>query len=109
MVARTGSGCKASFIFASVLKIRYKVGFEQVLDLVRQRRVYLEGGFAYVPASDLVSIVANQFRMHLSKQLSSMARAWPALELMHAWLTDTLRDRRGALRLRPPQWIHPVE
>ena len=57
----------------------YKVGFEQVLDLVRQRRVYLEGGFAYVPASDLVSIVANQFRMHLSKQLSSMARAWPAL------------------------------
>ena len=57
----------------------YKVGFEQVLDLVRQRRVYLEGGFAYVPASDLVSIVANQVRMHLSKQLSSMARAWPAL------------------------------
>ena len=57
----------------------YKVGFEQVLDLVRQRRVYLEAGFAYVPASDLVSIVANQFRMHLSKQLSSMARAWPAL------------------------------
>jgi DNA primase large subunit len=57
----------------------YKVEFEQVLDLVRQRRVYLHRGFAYVPASDLVSIVANQVRMHLSKQLSSMARAWPAL------------------------------
>lgn len=57
----------------------YKVGFEQVVDLVRQRRVYLARGYAYVPASDLVSIVANQVRMHLSKQLSSMARAWPAL------------------------------
>jgi hydroxymethylpyrimidine kinase/phosphomethylpyrimidine kinase len=32
-----------------------------------------------------------------------------ALELMHAWLRDTIQDRRGALRLRPPQWIHPVE
>ena len=36
------------------------MSFEQVLDLVRQRRVYLRAGFAYVPAGDLVSIVANQ-------------------------------------------------
>ena len=55
------------------------MSFEQVHDLVRQRRVYLRRGFAYVPQSDLVSIVANQVRMHLSKQLASMARAWPAL------------------------------
>ena len=35
--------------------------------------------FAYVPASDLVSIVTTRVRVHLSKQLSSHARAWPAL------------------------------
>ena len=45
----------------------YKVGFEEVLDLVRQRKTLLRGGYAYVPAPDLVSIVANQVRMRLSK------------------------------------------
>ena len=57
----------------------YKVGFEEVLDLVRQRKTLLRGGYAYVPAPDLVSIVANQVRMHLSKQLSTLSRQWPAL------------------------------
>jgi DNA primase large subunit len=57
----------------------YKVPFEEVIDLVRQRRVFLKGGFAYVPASDLVSIVTTRVRSHLSKQLSSHARLWPAL------------------------------
>ena len=84
----------------------YKVGFEQVLDLVRQRRVYLEGGFAYVPASDLVSIVANQVRMHLSKQLSSMARAWPALreeesERLSGFLESLATQRRRLSHLAP--------
>ena len=57
----------------------YKVPFEEVLDLVRQRRVFLRGGSAFVPESDLVSIVSNQVRMHLSKQLSNISRAWPTL------------------------------
>jgi len=58
----------------------YKVPFEEVLDLVRQRRVFIHDGFAYVPASDLVSIVTTRVRAHLSKQLSTHARAWPALQ-----------------------------
>jgi len=57
----------------------YKVPFEEVLDLVRQRRVLVRGGNAYVPEADLVSIVSNQVRMHLSKQLSNISRAWPTL------------------------------
>ncbi|EOD09588.1 hypothetical protein EMIHUDRAFT_52656, partial [Emiliania huxleyi CCMP1516] len=39
--------------------LHYKVAFEEVVDLVRQRRVYLRGGSAFVPAADLVSIVAT--------------------------------------------------
>ena len=35
--------------------------------------------FAYVPATDLVSIVTTRVRAHLSKQLSSHSRAWPVL------------------------------
>uniref|UniRef100_A0A7S3C2H3 DNA primase large subunit C-terminal domain-containing protein n=1 Tax=Haptolina ericina TaxID=156174 RepID=A0A7S3C2H3_9EUKA len=63
----------------SLKQDHYKVPFEDVLDLVRQRRVFLKGGFAYVPASDLVSIVTTRVRAHLSKQLSSHSRQWPAL------------------------------
>ena len=57
----------------------YKVPFEEVVDLIRQRRVYVRAGFAYVPQTDLVSIVATRVRAHLSKQLSLHARLWPAL------------------------------
>ena len=57
----------------------YKVRFEEVVDLIRQRRVFLKAGYAYVPQSDLVSIVATRVRAFLSKQLSMHARAWPAL------------------------------
>ena len=32
-----------------------------------------------MPASDLVSIVTTRVRAHLSKQLSSHSRQWPAL------------------------------
>ncbi len=52
----------------------YKVRFEEVSDLIRQRRVYLQAGYAYVPQSDLVSIVATRVRAFLSKQLSMHAR-----------------------------------
>ena len=53
----------------------YKVPFEEVVDLIRQRRVFVKAGNAYVPQADLVSIVATRVRAHLSKQLSSHARA----------------------------------
>ena len=57
----------------------YKVPFEEVIDLIRQRRVFVRAGFAYVPQTDLVSIVATRVRAHLSKQLSTMARLWPTI------------------------------
>ena len=44
----------------------YKVPFTEALDLVRQRRVYLQGGYAYIPNDELVSIITAMFRAHLS-------------------------------------------
>jgi len=35
-------------------KEHYKVPFEEVIDLIRQRRVFVRAGFAYVPQTDLV-------------------------------------------------------
>uniref|UniRef100_A0ACB8GDE6 Uncharacterized protein n=1 Tax=Sphaerodactylus townsendi TaxID=933632 RepID=A0ACB8GDE6_9SAUR len=49
----------------------YKVPFCDALDLVRIRRVYFHGGYAYVPHQDIVTIVLNNYRMNLSKALAS--------------------------------------
>ncbi|CAH8466204.1 unnamed protein product [Dicrocoelium dendriticum] len=51
----------------------YKVYFTEVPELVRTRRVYLRRGFAYVPDSDLVSLVASHFRTSLSCNLARLA------------------------------------
>ncbi|XP_072026897.1 DNA primase large subunit-like [Amphiura filiformis] len=58
----------------------YKVPFTEALDLVRGRKVYLEKGWAYVPHSDLVSIIISAYRAHLSHALAVTARGIPHLE-----------------------------
>lgn len=62
----------------------YKVNFEEVPDLVRGRRVLLRYGYAYVPQSELISIVGGQFRARLSKALADASRAWPSLQTAEA-------------------------
>lgn len=47
----------------------FKVPFAEALDLVRNRKCYLSGGFAYVSSRNLVSIVGAKFRAHLSQEL----------------------------------------
>lgn len=58
----------------------YKVPFTEALDLVKGRKVYLEKGWAYVPHSDLVSIILSVYRAHLSHALAVTARGIPHLE-----------------------------
>uniref|UniRef100_A0A3Q2R4L6 DNA primase large subunit n=1 Tax=Fundulus heteroclitus TaxID=8078 RepID=A0A3Q2R4L6_FUNHE len=48
----------------------YKVPFQDALDLVRTRKVYLKEGYAYIPQSEIVAIVLNDFRTRLSKALA---------------------------------------
>ena len=71
---------ESSHIFANKDKIVvYKVPFTEALDLVRSRRVYIENGMAYVPQTELVSIITGLFRTRLSKSLIKTSRALPAI------------------------------
>ncbi|KAM8859002.1 DNA primase large subunit isoform 1-T2 [Spinachia spinachia] len=57
----------------------YKVPFQDALDLVRARKVYLKAGYVYIPHKDIVTIVLNDFRTRLSKSLALTARSLPAV------------------------------
>ncbi|KAG8223300.1 hypothetical protein J437_LFUL001174, partial [Ladona fulva] len=58
----------------------YKVSFQNVPELIRQRKVFLKDGFAYVAASDLVFFFTQQYRNVLTKGLQSLARIAPLLD-----------------------------
>jgi DNA primase large subunit len=58
----------------------FKVDWTRVADLVAMRRVYLEGGLAYVPASEQLSLIAAEFSNRLSAALEMTARAIPRLD-----------------------------
>ncbi|XP_037321408.2 DNA primase large subunit [Pungitius pungitius] len=60
-------------------EIFYKVPFQDALDLVRARKVYLQAGYVYIPHMDIVTIVLNDFRTRLSKSLALTARSLPAV------------------------------
>ncbi|KAM4109440.1 hypothetical protein ACJW30_03G120700 [Castanea mollissima] len=63
--------------------IFYKVPFEEVPELVAGRRVFIHKGYAYVAMNQVVSLVATQFRSHLSKALILTNRKW----------TSTIREQ----------------
>ncbi|XP_045511645.1 DNA primase large subunit-like [Colias croceus] len=48
----------------------YKVKFYEVLDLVRARKVYIKGGYAYIPHKDFISVLTAQYRAHLKQSLA---------------------------------------
>ncbi|GBP70610.1 DNA primase large subunit [Eumeta japonica] len=48
----------------------YKVKFNEVLDLVKFRKVYLNSGYAFIPHSDFVSVLSAQYRTHLKQSLA---------------------------------------
>ncbi|XP_062149819.1 probable DNA primase large subunit [Alnus glutinosa] len=56
--------------------IFYMVPFEEVPELVAGRRVFVHKGHAYVAMNQVVSLVATQFRSHLSKALILTNRKW---------------------------------
>lgn len=52
----------------------YKVPFTQALDLVAKRQCVVERGFAYIPSTKVISILAGKFRMKLSASLAQLAQ-----------------------------------
>ncbi|KAF8541477.1 eukaryotic and archaeal DNA primase, large subunit-domain-containing protein [Trichophaea hybrida] len=58
----------------------YKVDWERVPDLVGRREVLLRDGKAYVPSSQISSIVVAEFTSRLDNALELTARALPRLD-----------------------------
>eukprot|EP01137_Pigoraptor_chileana_P008783 Opistho-2@56107 len=58
----------------------FSVPFEEALELVRSRKVYLENGMAYVPRRELAAIVSGAFRAVISEALAATERALPSME-----------------------------
>jgi DNA primase large subunit len=48
----------------------YKVPFRRVLDLVKNRKVLLEKGQAYVSSNDLGNLIASKLRQEISHSLA---------------------------------------
>lgn len=55
----------------------FRIPFVQALDLVGKRQVFLQNGMAFVPQSQLVSIIVARFRMSLSRALLQVSSAYP--------------------------------
>ena len=55
----------------------YKVAWTDVVDLVSKRKVFAHKGQAYVPHSDLVTILHSKFRSNLSLKLATGFKALP--------------------------------
>ncbi|KPP73838.1 hypothetical protein Z043_107049 [Scleropages formosus] len=70
----------------------YKVPFQDALDLVRMRKVFVKDGFAYVPHQDIVTIVLNDYRTRLSK----------ALAVSHCFIFAAVPDGGGCTFAKPP-------
>ncbi|KAG1052061.1 hypothetical protein G6F43_005781 [Rhizopus delemar] len=58
----------------------FEVDFEKVPNLVGNRLVYLRQGKAYVPMSEQVNIVMNEYQDYLYKSLESTAKLLPRIE-----------------------------
>ncbi|KAJ3653926.1 hypothetical protein Zmor_013149 [Zophobas morio] len=58
----------------------YKVPFTEVCPLVKNRRVLLKGGYAYVPSYELVVPILSKFRADLSAALTFYNRRLPLFD-----------------------------
>lgn len=58
----------------------YKVKFFEVLDLVRARKAYLKGGYAYIPHKDFISVLSGQYKTHLKHSLAIAAQHLSEIE-----------------------------
>lgn len=58
----------------------YKVSFLAVLDLVRHRKCFLKGGFAYVNSSDFSSIIGSHHQKFIEKGLMAHLKLLPEFE-----------------------------
>ncbi|EEB18588.1 DNA primase large subunit, putative [Pediculus humanus corporis] len=52
----------------------YKVHFSQVFDLIKKRKVFLKLGNAYIPQTDLHSVISSVFKKNLIEELEDICK-----------------------------------
>ena len=53
-------------------QIAFKLKFEEALDLIRLRKVYVNDGFAYIGSSEIISVLCQRFKTNLARELTRM-------------------------------------
>lgn len=61
----------------------YKVPFDKVSDLVSRRAVFLADGLAFVPKSEIFSIVLSVFKESLERKLETTQKMLPRMSVEH--------------------------
>jgi DNA primase large subunit len=69
----------SQFPFSTIF---YKVHFTEALELVRSRRVYLENGIAYVPDTEMKTLLVSVFKNLLAHNLALTTKTLPNLVLV---------------------------
>ncbi|KAF8076724.1 eukaryotic and archaeal DNA primase, large subunit-domain-containing protein [Lyophyllum atratum] len=83
----------------------YKVRWTRVPDLVEKRRVFLRGGWAYVPGKEQSSIVFQEFEVYLARALEVTARAVPRLDEDSRLVPILDNLSQGFLAGVPSEWM----
>uniref|UniRef100_A0A803U031 DNA primase large subunit n=1 Tax=Anolis carolinensis TaxID=28377 RepID=A0A803U031_ANOCA len=79
-IARSNPSLGDPLLITSISTFHIQVPFSDSVDLVRVKRVYFYGGYAYVPQQDFLVILLNNYRTRLSKALAITARSLPIIQ-----------------------------
>ncbi|KAG6845447.1 hypothetical protein H0H87_009355 [Tephrocybe sp. NHM501043] len=83
----------------------FKVKWTRVPDLVEKRRVFLRGGWAYVPGKEQSSIVFEEFEVQLNRALQLTARSLPRLDEDTRIMPILDNLSQGFLAGVPSEWV----
>ncbi|CAG2164772.1 unnamed protein product [Oppiella nova] len=89
----------------SVNIVVYKIPFEESLEAIKTRKVFLNAGNAYIMVQDMVSVICSKFRAELSHSLAIMQlslhqleedqRLIPRLQSLH---THIIENRNSSVK-----------
>ncbi|KAJ3811604.1 DNA primase, large subunit [Lentinula lateritia] len=87
----------------------YKVKWTTIPDLVEKRKVFLKGGYAYVPAREQASIIYSAFEERLEAALRATSRAIPLVD-EDTRLNPVLDNlAQGFIAGIPSDWVASAE
>lgn len=79
----------------------YKTRFVNILDLINQREIFIDKGFAYFPEDDLIHLIKCHFRSEFKEQL-----LWNAKMLPNVINKDQFRDFLHSLPIISPRTVY---